>query len=106
MLQAFGSKKPRECPPPMANKTILYIQYTNPSCYPPLERSSRIFADAGNRVFFWGTRSYKTGHLKFPAHKNIKVYLLPYCPPGSLQKIHFFFFCVMGLAAALVLRPA
>jgi hypothetical protein len=30
-------------------KRVLYIQYTNPAGYPPLEHSSRILADAGWR---------------------------------------------------------
>lgn len=34
---------------------ILYIQYTNPAGYPPLEHSSRILAQADWEVLFLGT---------------------------------------------------
>ena len=32
------------------NRSVLYLQYTSPANYPPLEHSSRILADAGWQV--------------------------------------------------------
>ena len=36
-------------------RRILYVQFTNPAAYPPLEHSARILADAGWDVMFLGT---------------------------------------------------
>jgi hypothetical protein len=33
---------------------ILYLQYTNPAAYPPLEHNSRILANEGWQVLFLG----------------------------------------------------
>lgn len=57
-------------------KRILYIQYTNPAGYPPLEHSSRILADAGWQVLFLGTGALGAAALRFPPHSNVRVRLL------------------------------
>ena len=36
-------------------RRILYVQYTTPAGYPPLEHSSRILADRGWEVQFLGS---------------------------------------------------
>jgi hypothetical protein len=49
-------ESPRQASPRGGNrshasvKRILYVQYTNPVGYPPLEHSSRILADAGLQI--------------------------------------------------------
>lgn len=54
-------------------KRVLYIQYTNPAGYPPLQHSSRMFARAGWEVLFLGTRAASTDALAFPSHPAITV---------------------------------
>jgi len=64
------------------SKRILYIQYTNPAGYPPLEHSSRILAKEGWEVRFLGTGASGANALKFPPHPHITGYQIPFCHPG------------------------
>jgi glycosyltransferase involved in cell wall biosynthesis len=69
---------------------VLYIQYTNPAAYPPLEHGSRLLADAGQRVLFLGIGSSGAANtLVFPPHRRVRVELMRYCPPGWQQKLHY-----------------
>lgn len=74
-------------------KKILYIQYTNPAGFPPLENSSRLLADAGWQVKFMGTGALGSQTITFPPHKNIKVELAQFCYPGLKQKLHYAWYC-------------
>lgn len=86
-------------------KRVLYIQYTNPAGYPPLEHSSRILANAGWRVLFLGTGAEGAGALRFPEHPGIAVRQMPFRPPGWRQKLHYARFCVWVAVWALRWRP-
>jgi glycosyltransferase involved in cell wall biosynthesis len=85
---------------------ILYIQYTNPAGYPPLEHSSRILGDAGWQVAFLGTGALGADGLRFPPHPNVRVRRLNFCQPGWRQKLHYFYFCLWVFGWALLARPA
>ncbi len=79
----------------MKQKKIVYIQYTNPACYPPLQHSSWIFAKAGWKVLFLGNGSMSESNaFEFPFHENIQVIRWMYKKPGIVQKFHFLFFCI------------
>ncbi|MGH9545458.1 MAG: glycosyltransferase [Terriglobales bacterium] len=95
-----------ENPQPKGQK-ILYLQYTNPGCYPPLEHSSRILADSGWQVLFLGIGSWGAGadSLRFPQHGNICVRRLAFCRAGWLQKLHYAVFCFWVCAWVLAWRP-
>lgn len=82
-------------------KRVLYIQYTNPGGYPPLQHSSKILADAGWQVLFLGTGASGAGGLDFPPHERIAVRRMPFEKPGWKQKAQFvrFFFWVMWTVA-------
>jgi glycosyltransferase involved in cell wall biosynthesis len=84
---------------------ILYVQYTNPGAYPPLEHSSRILASAGWKVLFLGTESFGASSLDFPPHPNITVERLPFCSAGFRQKIHYVAYCLWVLAWVISWRP-
>jgi glycosyltransferase involved in cell wall biosynthesis len=86
-------------------KRILYIQYTNPGGYPPLEHSSKILADAGWQVLFLGTGASGAGSLQFPPHERITVRRMPFQQPGWRQKMHYVRFCLWVLWTALIWRP-
>lgn len=74
---------------------IVYIQYTNPACYPPLQHSSRMFANAGMKVLFLGTGSGgQSNSFEFPYHENITVKRWNFCKPGWKQKVHYAAFCL------------
>jgi glycosyltransferase involved in cell wall biosynthesis len=89
----------------MTSKRILYIQYTNPSAYPPLEHSSRLLAAEGWQVLFLGISMSGMDNLKFPFHPNITVKQLPFCPPGWRQKVHYFWFCLWTIFWTIRWRP-
>jgi len=84
---------------------VVYIQYTNPAGYPPLEHSSRILADAGWQVLFLGTRALGADVLRFPPHANIRVRYLNFCRAGWRQKMHYLLFSLWVLAWIIVWRP-
>lgn len=92
--------------PTLAGKRILYIQYTNPAGYPPLEHSSRLLADAGWQVLFLGTGAAGSANqLNFPTHPNIRVRQLSFCPAGWRQKLHYIRFLIWVFAWVLRWRP-
>jgi glycosyltransferase involved in cell wall biosynthesis len=84
---------------------ILYLQYANPAAFPPLEHSSRIFADDGREVLMLGIGLRGTEALRFPSHPKIQIRTLKYCPPGWLQKLHFLWFASWVWLTALRWRP-
>ena len=85
---------------------IFYIQYTNPGCYPPLHHSSRILANAGWDVLFFGTKSFgSSGILKLPPDPRIRLKIFSY-PARGLLKLHYLWFCVRVLWKTFWWRPA
>lgn len=87
-------------------RKVLYLQYTNPAAYPPLEHSSIILARDGWSVKFLGIRSEDTDALTFPAHEKIEVRQLEFCPPGWRQKLHYLRFVLSALWLTLRWRPS
>lgn len=86
-------------------KRILYLQYTNPAGYPPLEHSSTLLANAGWQVLFLGVSVVGVHALRFPPHPNITVRQLSLPPAGWRQKLHFVWFLLWGLGWGLRWRP-
>lgn len=86
-------------------KRILYIQYTNPAAYPPLQHSSRILAQAGYKTVFLGTHAEVEESLSFPFHPDIRVYQIPFCLPGWRQKVHYLQYGLWVLLWVLRWRP-
>ncbi len=87
-------------------RKILYLQYTNPAGYPPLEHSSRILANAGWKVLFLGTGAAgEANRLKFPPLRDVTVRQLPFCPPGLWQKIHYLCYLLWVIGWTLFWRP-
>ncbi|MCM8794463.1 MAG: glycosyltransferase [Candidatus Omnitrophica bacterium] len=54
-------------------RRLLYIQYTNPAVYPPLQHSSRILADQGWEILFLGIMTDSSDPRQFPFHPRIRV---------------------------------
>src|SRR5687768_5814516 len=86
---------------------VLYVQYANPAAYPPLERSSRQFANAGWDVLFVGAESAHAGALTLPAHDRISVRMQRGDGRGAglLLKLHYLRFCVWATLEAVRFRP-
>src|SRR5262245_36859006 len=89
----------------MTSRRILYVQYTNPAAYPPLEHSSRILAASGWDVLFLGTGAHGADNLEFPAHPRIRVRLLPFCPAGWRQKFHYALYALWVITRVIWWRP-
>jgi glycosyltransferase involved in cell wall biosynthesis len=87
-------------------KRVLYVQFTNPGGYPPLEHSSRILADAGWEVLFLGTRAHGADRLRFPPHPRIQVRRLPDLPTGGRAWLRYVYFTLWALASAIAWRPS
>jgi glycosyltransferase involved in cell wall biosynthesis len=85
---------------------VIYVQYTNPAGYPPLEHSSRIFAEAGWDVLFLGTGADgAAANLRFSPNPRIKVRLLKFRQPGWRQKVQYVLFSLWITACILFKRP-
>ncbi len=84
---------------------IIYIQYTNPAGYPPLEHSSRILADRGYDVWFLGAGAYGADSLVLPDHPAIRVTRLVSFGDGILAKLNYAVFVLWSSTACLIWRP-
>ncbi|GAB4534216.1 MAG: hypothetical protein Tsb0014_20250 [Pleurocapsa sp.] len=88
------------------NPKILYIQYTNPAIFPPLEHSSQILAKHNWQVLFLGIGAQGAANeLLFSSHPNITVRQMAFCPPGWRQKLHYIQFCLWVLAWCIYWKP-
>jgi len=86
-------------------RKILYLQYTNPGGYPPLEHSSRLLARAGWDVEFCGIASRSKISLEFAPFPRVQQRFMRYQAPGLAQKIHFLRFTCWCLGRALRWQP-
>jgi glycosyltransferase involved in cell wall biosynthesis len=87
----------------MRARTIVYVQYTNPAAYPPLQHSAGILAEAGWDVVVAGISMPCVDQIKFAAHSRIEVWLKNPAPSrGWAQKLHYIGFC--GWVLACILR--
>jgi glycosyltransferase involved in cell wall biosynthesis len=91
--------------PSGAGKRILYVQYTNPAGYPPLEHSSQILAENGWDVLFLGAVVAGTESFVFPQRPRIAVRQLKLRPTGWRQKLHYLRFCAWCLTWMVRFRP-
>jgi glycosyltransferase involved in cell wall biosynthesis len=91
-------------PAPPARR-VLYLQYTNPGGYPPLEHSSRMLARAGWEVEFLGLAGSGAVTLEFAPHPRVRVRRMFFQPPGWLQKLHFLGFTAWCLWRVWRWRP-
>jgi glycosyltransferase involved in cell wall biosynthesis len=87
----------------MDPRTVVYVQYTNPAVYPPIQHSAGILAEAGWNVVVLGISVPDVARLEFPSHPRIEVRLTNPSPlSGWAQKLHYARFC--GWALAWILR--
>jgi glycosyltransferase involved in cell wall biosynthesis len=85
---------------------IVYVQYTRPDAYVPLEQSSKILISAGWEALFLGTAADGAADLiSFSGHPENTVRRLRRCRPGWLQKAHYIMFCFWVLGWVVRWRP-
>jgi glycosyltransferase involved in cell wall biosynthesis len=91
--------------PAPSPQRVLYIQYTNPGSYPPLEHSARMLARQGWEVEFCGLSSSGAVSLEFAQHPRVVVRRMKYRPPGLTQKLHYLMFMFWCFWRVLRWRP-
>jgi glycosyltransferase involved in cell wall biosynthesis len=81
-----------------ALRSVLYVQYTSPANYPPLEHSGTILQAAGWRVAYLGVQSVgAAGQLELPPGLASSCRLLGQPRPGWRQKVHYLAFILRSL---------
>jgi glycosyltransferase involved in cell wall biosynthesis len=83
---------------------VLYVQYTNPAAYPPLQHSASILAAAGCEVRLVGT-GVAGERLTFRESDRVRVALMPFEPGGWRQKVHYAQFASWVAAEARQWQP-
>ncbi|MEO8481902.1 MAG: glycosyltransferase [Acidobacteriota bacterium] len=83
---------------------MLYVQYTDPAAYPPLEHSARLLADADCSVRFVGIDLIQ-GAMSFAPHPRISVALMATRAPGWRQKMQFLHFAWWAMRDARGWHP-
>jgi glycosyltransferase involved in cell wall biosynthesis len=89
----------------MKSRTVVYVQYTSPAAYPPLQHSAVILASAGWEVAVLGVTQPRVAGLQFAEHSRIHVKLFPTPPAGWRQKLHYLRFCLWALSEIRSIRP-
>lgn len=87
-------------------KSAVYIQYTNPAAYPPLEHGSRILAAAGWRVLFLGVPSSGSAEIHFEPHPSIRSETLTFRGGRPSRKTDYARFCFWAVVRAAASRPS
>jgi glycosyltransferase involved in cell wall biosynthesis len=87
-------------------RRMVYLQYTNPAGYPPLEHSSRMLADAGWDVLFLGAAADGANGLAFPPHPGISVHRFGGYGKGLAQRLNYMAFLAWATARCLSFKPA
>jgi glycosyltransferase involved in cell wall biosynthesis len=67
---------------------VLYVQYTNPANYPPIEHGVGLFVEAGCDVVLLGIAG-RDDRLRFTDQPHVRVRLLRGARPGWRQKLHY-----------------
>src|SRR5690348_7529407 len=85
---------------------ILYVQYTNPGAYPPLEHSSHLLAARGWEVVFLGIKIPGEDDLRLLPHPRIVVRQLSTSGTGWPQRVHYLLYGLWVAAWTLRWRPS
>jgi glycosyltransferase involved in cell wall biosynthesis len=89
-----------------SRKRILYIQFTDPACYPVLVNSARALSRAGWTALFLGVTAWGDASvLRHPRDPGVTARLLSLSGTGVLQKSRYLFYCVWVCLVALYWRP-
>jgi glycosyltransferase involved in cell wall biosynthesis len=87
------------------DRRILYVQFTDPAAYPPIEHSAVLLAARGWSVILLGTGTLGDLKLGLPAHPRIRVRKMGFVPPGRMQKLSYVAFFLWVLCWTLLWRP-
>jgi glycosyltransferase involved in cell wall biosynthesis len=88
------------------NRRIVYVQYTDPAAYPPLEHGARLLASQGWQVLFLGVRKHGDPALGWRPRSGITVRSLPPSPPGLRQRLRYVQYLAWILVWLVRWRPS
>lgn len=84
---------------------VLFLQYTDPAGYPPLDHAATLLAQAGCSVQFCGIRAPSTGAMELSAHERIAEASLGGPPGGWLGPAKYVAFALRAVFLARRFRP-
>lgn len=84
---------------------VLYLQYTSPGAYPPLENSARMLAEHGWDVRLLGARRAGLERLVVRPHENLDMRLMSAIPRGVRHRVHYLAYCAWAAGHTLWWRP-
>ena len=87
-------------------KSVLYVQFTNPTAYPPLEYSARVLKARGWRIRFVGVRWHKGGNFEFGSELDKETLLFDAPAPGWKQKLFYLKFSIRALQDCVRMMPS
>jgi glycosyltransferase involved in cell wall biosynthesis len=87
-------------------RRISYVQFTDPAAYPPVEHSSRLFAERGWQVFILGTGTLGDLNLQLPTHDRISLKKIGFVQAGWMQKLQHILFFFLTLYWTWRWRPS
>ena len=88
------------------SRRILYIQFTDPAAYPPIEHSSGIFAERGWEVSILGNASAGELPLTLPVHPRMRFKKFGFVRGGWSQKLQYMRFMFFALFWSWWWRPS
>jgi glycosyltransferase involved in cell wall biosynthesis len=86
-------------------RRILYLQYTNPAAYPPLQHSALMLAERGWDVLFVGIAGAGAAGLAMPRHDRITNKQAGDTSGGPLGPLKYAMFAWRSLVSAVRFRP-
>jgi hypothetical protein len=86
-------------------KKILYIQFTNPEGYPPLENGSKISVEKGWECIFLARRNELTGRIIFDAIPGRSVKNMPLWTTRLSTKFEYGTYLLWSLFYSLTYKP-
>lgn len=87
-------------------KTAIYVQYTRPAVYPPLERSAILFADAGWDVCFLGIElEGDPSSLQLIRYPGVREELQASGPTGWRRRLRYPAFVLWCIKEILLRKP-
>ena len=102
----MAEKITRDGNPTASGKSVLYLQFTNPTAYPPLEYSARILLREGWDVRFLGVRWPGSGNFAFGGGLDDLIELRQAPLPGWRQKLFYLHYTMGAVARALRMRSS
>lgn len=88
------------------DKRILFVQYTNPGAYPPIENAAHILAEKGWSVRLLGVRWPALDRLTFRQHRRIDLRMLRWGAGHRLPRLRYVAYLGWSVAHVIWWRPA